>query len=134
MVPNVQLKEQLPELTERIVETYSSVGTINHLGHCPLPKYSVIVSVLEDLKDIIYPGYRRREGLHLANVTYHVGDLIDGLYDKLAMQISRALCHDFRVGAGVECCNRDEFEIKGQEKAIEFLRLQIEMLAPHLSE
>ena len=38
MASDFRLKEQLPDLTDRIVETYSSVGTINHLGHCPLPK------------------------------------------------------------------------------------------------
>ena len=35
MASDFRLKEQLPELTERIVQTYSEVGTINHLG--PLP-------------------------------------------------------------------------------------------------
>ena len=94
MASDFRLKEQLPELTERIVETYTDVGTINHLGHCPLPNYETIIAAIEDLKEILYPGYRRRDGLHLGNVTYHVGDLIDGLHDKLTMQIGRALRHD----------------------------------------
>ena len=62
MASDFRLKEQLPRFTDRIVETYKQVGKINHLGHCPLPKYNVIVSALEDLKDVIFPGYRRREG------------------------------------------------------------------------
>lgn len=121
MASDFRLKEQLPQLTERIVATYRDVGTINHLDHCPLPKYDVIVSVLEDLIDIIYPGYRRREKLHIGNVTYHVGDLIDGLHDKLTTQIARALRHDERVresGEGEECI---DYEAKGQAMTIEFL-------------
>ena len=62
MASDLRLKEQLPDLTQRIVETYSEVGTINHLGHCPLPNYEVVVAAIEDLKEILYPGYRRREG------------------------------------------------------------------------
>ena len=54
---------------------------MNHLSHCPLPKYEELVAAIQDLKDIIYPGYRRREGLHIGNVTYHV-DLIDSLHDN----------------------------------------------------
>src|ERR1700730_8850431 len=119
MASDFRLKEQLPELTERIVQTYSEVSTINHLGHCPLPKLDVIVGACEDLKEIIYPGFRRREGLHLGNVTYHVGELIDGLHDKLTLQIGRALRHD--AGA-TEMCNEDrDFEALGQAKAIQFL-------------
>ena len=93
---DLRRKEELPELTKRIVDTYRSVGSINHLGHCPLPNYEVVISIVEDLKEIIYPGYRRREGLHLGNVTYHVGDLIDGLHDKLTTQIGRAMRHEAR--------------------------------------
>ena len=83
MASDFRLKEQLPTLTDEIVQTYKDIGTVNHLGHCPLPKHEVVISAIEDLKDIIYPGYRRREGLHLGNITYHVGDLVDGLQDAI---------------------------------------------------
>ncbi len=123
MASDFRLKEQLPQLTDRIVESYTQVGTINHLGHCPLPKYEVVISAVEDLIEIIYPGYRRREGLHIGNVTYHVGDLIDGLHDKLTTQFARALRHEARVGKKIDPneCSID-FESKGQELAIEFLQ------------
>ncbi|MEX0676278.1 MAG: serine O-acetyltransferase EpsC [Pirellulales bacterium] len=119
MASDLRRKEQLPELTNRIVETYAKLKSISHLGHCPLPNYKVIVSAIEDLKEIIYPGYRRREGLHSGNVTYHVGDLIDGLHDKLTTQIGRALRHD--AGPSGDCRPDDDFEALGQAKAIQFL-------------
>jgi serine O-acetyltransferase len=119
MASDFRLKEQLPELTKRIVQTYTDVPTINHLGHCPLPNYEVVISAIEDLKEVIYPGYRRREGLHLGNVTYHVGDLIDGLHDKLTTQIGRALRHD--AGASHDCQCDTDFEALGQAKTIQFL-------------
>ena len=121
MASDFRLKERLPVLTERIVDTYAEVGTISHLGHCPLPNYEAVISIAEDLKEILYPGYRRRDGLHLSNVTYHVGDLVDGLHDKLTAQIARALCHE----AGKHCvCSPErklDFEALGQAKAIAFL-------------
>ena len=96
------------------------MGTINHLGHCPLPNYETIIAATEDLKEILYPGYRRRDGLHLGNVTYHVGDLIDRLHDKLTTQIARALLHDARVKRGQcdPCQDREDFEALGQAKAV----------------
>ena len=119
MASDFRLKEQLPELTDKIVRTYSEVSTINHLGHCPLPSYDVIIAACEDLKEILYPGFRRREGLHLGNVTYHVGELVDGLHDKLTQQIGRALRHD--AGASEMCSDERDFEALGQAKAIQFL-------------
>ncbi len=122
MASDFRRKEELPTLTDSIVHSYTEIGTINHLGHCPLPRHEAIVEAIEDLKDILYPGYRRREGLHMGNITYHVGDLIDGLHDKLTQQIARALQHDDRVRHGIEPCDGDvDYEAKGQLLAIEFL-------------
>jgi serine O-acetyltransferase len=119
MATDFRLKDRLPDLTQRIVETYHQDDRINHLGHCPLPSYDAIVSALEDLKEILYPGYRRREGLHLANVTYHVGDLIDRLHDRLTTQIARALRHE--AGAQEPERSDADFEALGQARTMQFL-------------
>jgi len=119
MASDFRLKEQLPELTQRIVDTYTQVGTINHLGHCPLPNYDVIVAVIDDLQEILYPGFRRREGLHVGNVAYYVGALVDGLHDKLTTQIARALRHE--AGADDPCESDADYEALGQAKTLLFL-------------
>jgi serine O-acetyltransferase len=122
MATDVRLKEELPALTDEIVETYRTVGGINHLGHCPLPKYEEVVAAIRDLKDIIFPGYRRREGLHIGNVTYHVGNLIDSLHDLLTTQIGRALMHEAHRGDAVAAgCDQAAFLLQGQKIAIAFL-------------
>lgn len=122
MASDFRRKEQLPELTDRIVSTYRDIGTINHLGHCPLPSYEQVVSAIFDLKEIIYPGFRRRQGLHTGNITYHVGHLIDVLHDKLTTQIARALQHEARMENSAECGEEDvDFEAMGQAQAIDFL-------------
>jgi len=117
------LKESLPALTGKIVDSYEHDNRIHHLGHCPLPKYEVITQIIEDLKDLIYPGFRRREGLHSGNVSYHVGNLVDTLHDKLTTQIARALLHADRVSgkSAVDCQEPRNYEAIGQKVAFEFL-------------
>jgi serine O-acetyltransferase len=124
MASDFRRKEELPELTDRIVETYHDLQTIHHLGHCPLPSVDAVIEIGQDLKEILYPGYRKRQGLHFGNVIYHVGDLIDALHDRLMQQIARALRHDFRRKRGLKCGEDKEldFDAVGQEKAIEFLQ------------
>jgi len=119
MATDFRLKDQLPKLTERIVRTYDEVGKINHLGHCPLPNYDEIVAATEELNEILYPGYRRREGLHRGNVGYYVGELMDRLHDRLTRQMGRALRHE--AGATNDCENDQDYEALGQAKTMLFL-------------
>ena len=123
MATDLRRKEQLPELTDRIVASYHDIGGIHHLGHCPLPSSEAVISIAEDLKEIIFPGYRRQQNLHSGNVMYHVGQLIDGLHDKLTTQIARALSHAYDVEHGLHCTEKRsiDFEALGQQKAIAFL-------------
>lgn len=121
MATDLKIKESLPALTDRIVQTYVDMGTINHLGHCPLPNYEKVIVATENLKEILYPGYRRRSRLHAGNVVYHVGDLIDGLHDSLSMQIARAMCHGANKNRQCNPEQKNEFEKLGQQKAYAFL-------------
>lgn len=124
MATDLSRKEQLPELTDCIIASYFDINRINHLGHCPLPSTEELIEAAEDLKEVLYPGYRRRQNLHHGNVTYHIGNLIDGLHDKLTEQIARALRHDSSLQTLKECGNTDrtvDFEAAGQRKAIDFL-------------
>ncbi len=116
MATDLRLKESLPEITEAIVETYTTCRRCNHLGHQPLPSREAVVDILADLMDILYPGFYRRQNLHMGNVGYHVGDLIDGLHDQLTQQIARVLRHDFEGDA------EEDFEKTAQHKTVEFLR------------
>jgi serine O-acetyltransferase len=123
MASDFRLKAQLPEITNKLVATYRPDDGINHLGHCPLPSYDAVVEILEDLRDVLYPGYRRRVGLHAGNITYHVGTLIDTLHDRLTTQIGRALEHEHRVKKNHrDCETKIDFEAKGQAMAIELLK------------
>src|SRR5437588_11038604 len=123
MATDFRLKETLPEITEAIVASYHDSARTTHLGHKPLPSREAVAEILCDLLDILYPGYWRRQNLHLGNVEYHVGDLIDGLHDKLNTQIARALCHEEENNPGcLGCEGKIDFEALAQQKTVELLR------------
>lgn len=123
MATDLRLKETLPSITDRLVQTYMECPKIHHLDHCPLPSREAIIRILADLKEILFPGFGRRQNLHLSNVEYHVGDRLVHLHDMLTEQIARALKHD--------CASRSrgeiDFERLGQKKAVEFLELLPEL-------
>jgi serine O-acetyltransferase len=122
MATDIRLKEALPQITEALLATYTECSRINHLGHKPLPSREAIVEILADLMDVLYPGFVRRQNLHIGNVEYHVGDLVDGLHDKLTQQIARALLHEQDEADGLPAEIRPvDFEALAQQKTIDFL-------------
>jgi serine O-acetyltransferase len=121
MATDIRLKETLPEITEAIVATYTECSRTSHLGHKPLPSREVVAEIIQHLLDILYPGYWRRQNLHMGNVEYHVGDLIDGLHDKLTQQIARALRHEQDL-TPVDALAPDDLEALAQQKTVELLR------------
>ena len=96
MATDVRLKEQLPELTERIVETYTSRRQDQPPRPLPAPQHDAVIDIWRISKRSSTPATAAAKGCTSGNVTYHVGDLIDGLHDKLTQQIARALRHEAR--------------------------------------
>ena len=122
MLPILENKSLLPNITERIVASYQEDGTTHHLDHCPLPKYSDVVHVLEDFKEILYPGYQNREGLRSSNVVYHVGGIVDRLYDRLVVLCERAICHGQKSSDICTSEKRSVVEHIAHQKTLEFLQ------------
>ena len=124
---SIQAREKtLPEITHKIVESCAKLPKIQHLGHCSLPAYHVIHEILDDLFEIIYPGFGHRNNLHPGNITYYVGEVLDRIYDKLSVQISRSFCKTYHQDAicGQSQCDPKklyDFEVKGQTLTLEFL-------------
>lgn len=121
-------RNALPDLTAKIVASYSATRTTNRLERCPLPNKEAIVEILGDLNEILFPGYRRRDRLNANNVVYFVGNTIDKVFESLRTQISRALCGgtnaDGNVFGGAAPCDprkKADFERLGDEKTLQFL-------------
>jgi serine O-acetyltransferase len=120
-MPNRQ--DRLIALTDQIVESYYKISTINHLGQCHLPGVSEVLHITEDLKEILFPGYRKRQDLHLGNVMYHIGDLLDSIYNRLTIQISRALRYQDQKANREPCAEttREAYERQAAEITVDFL-------------
>ena len=118
MATDIRAREsELQTVTEQLLDTYSSCSRLNHLGHEPLPSREAVADIIADLREVMYPGYGKRKNLHIGNIGYYVGGLVDVLHDKLTEQISRALRHDLN-----EESPHTDFDILGQMRAIELLR------------
>ena len=117
MATDIRLKEELPAITDLLVETYTECSRLNHLAHEPLPNRDAVAEIAADLYEVMYPGYGKRQNLHMGNIGYYVGSLVDALHDKMTNQIARALRHELcEESPHIDC------EAIAQPKAVELLR------------
>lgn len=89
----------LPEVVDELCRNNFAARRANDR---PLPSREVIVSIVEDLRAALFPGYFGHSEVRPDNLAYHVGGLLDGVRRKLRQQIERGLC--FRCDTLGEHC------------------------------
>jgi hypothetical protein len=85
MATDIRLKEELPSITDQLVDTYTECSRLNHLAHEPLPNRDAVAEIVADLMEVLYPGYGKRQNLHIGNIGYYVGSLVDVDFDRVAL-------------------------------------------------
>ena len=130
MHEHLKKRDQVREITREVMQTFGTLHPkLEHLAPTPLPDKSSIIQIVDDLLEVIYPGYFGRKYVEVANIEYHIGDLIDSIYARLTQEIYRSVqpsC-DRKRGDDCEHC----WKI-AEEQAMVFLR-QIPNLRVRLS-
>jgi serine O-acetyltransferase len=87
------IREQLPEYTRRLIETYGDETPAAHSldQRRQLPSPERTVALLEMMFEVLYPGYHGSQRLIRENVAYHVGARLDDIADELDEQVYLAV-------------------------------------------
>ena len=88
------LNEGLTELTEKILASYGENPSGQRIGETFLPSRRQIVEILEEIRQLLFPGYFGHKKLTRENIRYHVGNLLVRVGAELADQINHCLCTD----------------------------------------
>jgi serine O-acetyltransferase len=107
-----ELNERLPEIVDTLVKSLAAEPGINHLNRVYLPKRDAIVGCIEDLRQLVFPGYFGNQGLTPQNVPYRIGELVIELSDVLYEQVRLCL----RYGAQLPGCNGGSAECAACDK------------------
>jgi serine O-acetyltransferase len=84
-------KDKLKLLTQKLVRSYEKKQGINQIDGLNLPSSDNVVEIIHDFFKITFPGYLGPESITSTGVSYYVGNLLEGLFDKLFLQVNRAL-------------------------------------------
>lgn len=99
--------EPLDHLVGRICETYSDGNGINHNEGCNLPRESEILHILQDLLEIIFPGFGGRVPQSADNLKYMVGEILSCCRVELCDAVARAFRYNCQIYSRPGCSCMD---------------------------
>jgi serine O-acetyltransferase len=94
----------LPKLVDKIMKSYETFGSMDHLEGKDLPSKKVVIEVLEDLFTVLFPGYLGKEGITKANIKYFLGNTLTSIYTRLTNEVEKSLKYICRK---ITKCPRD---------------------------
>lgn len=86
--------ELLPELVNAITAKYKQSDLLLGKTDKPLPARAEIIDILNDFKDLLFPGYFNNDHVDNNNAAYYTGQKLSNLHHKMKKQISIALAYD----------------------------------------
>ena len=92
MHEHLKKREHVRNITRELMQTFGSLEPkLEHLAPTPLPDKRSVIQILDDLLEVIYPGYFGRKYVESSNIEYYVGDLLDSIYARLTQEIYRSI-------------------------------------------
>jgi len=92
------IAKKLTSIAGNIVETYDKDGGINRIDGVNLPSSEPVVEILEDILQILFPGYFGKRVPARSNILFFVQSAIDSLFLRLLDEFHRACLYAQSIG------------------------------------
>ncbi len=86
----MDILSQQKQIIEDILQSYENMGGINHLSGENLPSRQSIHTILNHLKEILFPGYFEKMSLDVHNLPYVTGQKVVTSMDSLKEEIAKS--------------------------------------------
>lgn len=106
------------DITRGICSTYEDEEGINHIDGNNMPQREEVVAILEDILEILFPGYAGKRSFTRAGLEFAVGDLTSEVFQRLTVQIERA----FGYRCLLECCEGCDCRKQAERAVIKLLK------------
>jgi serine O-acetyltransferase len=124
MHEHLKRRDQVRDVTRALMQTFGALQPkLEHLAITPLPDKTSVIRILEDLLEVIYPGYFGRKFVESSNIEYYVGDLLDSIYGRLTEEIYRSVRPE--CGSVTDAC--DHCLGVAEEQSLLFIRKLVDL-------
>ena len=92
MREHLRKRDEIRGITRAVLDTYGKLSPkLQHLDVTPLPDKSQVIEILDQILEVIYPGYFGGKHVEESNIDYHIGDLLDSIYSRLTKEVYRSV-------------------------------------------
>jgi serine O-acetyltransferase len=88
----------IAQLTEKLVESYTRLGGINHVDGKNLPAKEAVAAITLDLLCLLFPGFFEEQLQHSSDLRNNTEALLSGVRSNLEAEIAKALEYNPPVG------------------------------------
>ncbi|MBT3286117.1 MAG: serine acetyltransferase [Victivallales bacterium] len=106
--------EKARQITDALCQTYQDEEGISHIDGANMPERAQVITALEDLLELCFPGYTGRRPVTRAGLEFVVGDLVNEVFETLCPQVRRALAYRCLV----ECCEGCDCTTQAEEAVL----------------
>jgi serine O-acetyltransferase len=111
-------REKIPAIAEEIINICDDVKCYTHVEYDPIPSRESVVAIINQFREIVFPGYFSNEKIDPVNLRYSLGQAVSHFFDRLSHQVSLSVRHEcFRHN--LPCAQHTE---KGYKVALEVLK------------
>ena len=85
------MEAPIAKIVENVIDSYESIGGINHLEGPNLPSRYAIINIISDFESLIFPGYHEEEALNREVLYYTITERVNRLCRNLVGEIDKSL-------------------------------------------
>lgn len=95
--------EGLGRAVDGLLESYARDGGVNHSSGPNLPSREAVIGALADIETLVFPGFRREDGIDDTNLGLVAGELAHRAARALAREVQRSLEYGHRLSGEPGC-------------------------------
>ena len=92
-----KIEKKVSLIVSNTIKNYKKNNFITHIHKYPIPSKEEIILILNNLFEILYPGYFTNKNLNNANIQYYLGNKISNVYEKLSKEIANSFRHEHKI-------------------------------------
>ncbi|MDO4187940.1 MAG: serine acetyltransferase [Lachnospiraceae bacterium] len=120
----MDIKKVISKTASELDKNYQNQGIFEIGVGEKLPKRSEIISILEEIRRLIFPGYFGTENTSIVPLDIFAGNELSIIYEKLYKQIKIAILFSLRDKKGEKGSQEPKYNGKGIDEATEELTLE----------
>ena len=122
-------EKRLLNAISTILDSYKKYPEIEHISNISLPTKENIISLVEDIQVLLFPGLIKQKSFDDLNLPHMIGQQTVSIYYRLKNAIEKVLCWKASE-EGRNCDDLPEFGEQVESIVFEFLEFLPELSSP----